>query len=617
MPWIREATGSRQNSTFTNHHLTGGGSAVKRPAKFGLTAVAAAAALTIAACGGSSGGGTGSGGGGSASSVSFNQGVTKVVHPSSTTGGTITFADSSTPDSFDPGNTYYAWVLNFNRLYATPLVMFKSCPGTCGDQIVPGLATSLGQVSDNGLTWTYHLKQGVTYQDGTPVTSADVKYAVERTFDRSVLANGPSYYPVLLKGGSKYPGPYKDKSKAGLSSITTPDKYTIQFHLASPYPDFNYVVAFSNSAPVPQAKDTGTNYQLHVQSTGPYMFQSYQLNKQLTLVKNPKYKASWDTQAKQLANKIVIDLNVNANDLDNRLMAGDIQVDAAGTGVQAAARAKILASNSLKQDSDNPLAGFLWFIYLNTKVAPLSNLNCRVAVEYAANKTELQTAYGGPVAGGQIASTTLIPDQIGYKKFDLYEATTQPSGDLTKAKAALKACGQPSGFTTGMAYRSDRPKEVQAAQALQSSLARVGIKLQLHGYPSGNYYSDFAGVPKYVHSHDLGIDIGGWAADWPNGNGMLDELVNGNTIVSAGNTNISELNDPVINNLFTKANSENGDARNAIWSQVDHQVMKDAAILPEVYAKSLIYRSPDLTNVYVQPQYGMYNYIALGTTSKS
>jgi peptide/nickel transport system substrate-binding protein len=589
---------------------------VKRPAKFGLAAVAAAAALTIAACGGSSGGGTGSGGG-SKASVSFNEGVTKVVNPSSATGGTITFADSSTPDSFDPGNTYYAWVLNFNRLYATPLVMFKSCPGSCGDQIVPGLATSLGQVSDNGLTWTYHLKQGVTYQDGTPVTSADVKYAVERTFDRSVLANGPSYYPVLLKGGANYPGPYKDKSKAGLSSITTPDKYTIQFHLASPYPDFNYVVAFSNSAPVPQAKDTGTNYQLHVQSTGPYMFQSYQLNKQLTLVKNPKYKASWDTQAKQLANKIVIDLNVNANDLDNRLMAGDIQVDAAGTGVQAAARAKILASNSLKQDSDDPLAGFLWFIYLNTKVAPLNNLNCRIAVEYAANKTELQTAYGGPVAGGEIASTTLIPDQIGYKKFDLYEATTQPSGDLTKAKAALKACGQPSGFTTGMAYRSDRPKEVQAAQALQSSLARVGVKLQLHGYPSGNYYSDFAGVPKYVHSHDLGIDIGGWAADWPNGNGMLDELVNGDTIVSAGNTNISELNDPVINNLFTKANSENGAARNEIWTQIDHQVMKDAAILPEVYAKSLIYRSPDLTNVYVQPQYGMYNYIALGTTSKS
>ncbi len=588
---------------------------MKRPAKFGLAAVSAAMAFAIAACGGSSGG-SGSGGG-SSSSAAYNTGVTKAVNPSSQKGGTITYAESSVPDSFDPGNTYYAWVLNFNRLYATPLVTYKSCPGTCGDQIVPGLATSLGQVSDNGLTWTYHLKQGVTYQDGTPVTSADVKYAVERTFDRTVLPNGPSYYSVLLKGGSSYPGPYKDKSAGGLSSIVTPDKNTIVFHLAQPYPDFNYVVAFSNTAPVPQAKDTGSNYQLHVQSTGPYMFQSYSLNKQATLVRNPKWNPSWDTQAKQLPSKIVIDLNVNANDLDNRLLAGDIQVDAQGTGVQAAARAKVLASNSLKQQADDPLAGFLWFVYISTQVAPLNNLNCREAVEYAANKTELQTAYGGPVAGGAIASTTLIPDQVGYKKFDLYNATTQPSGDLTKAKAALKACGQPNGFTTGMAYRSDRPKEVQAAQALQSSLGRVGIKLQLHGYPSGSYYSDFAGVPKYVHSHDLGLNIGGWAADWPNGNGMLDELVNGNTIVPAGNTNISELNDPVINKLFTQSNTATGSARDAIWGQVDQQVMKDAAILPEVYAKSLIYRGPDLTNVYVQPQWGMYNYAVLGTTSKS
>src|SRR6201994_2044100 len=236
MPWIREAAVSRTTSMFINHHKTGGGSAVKRPMKFGLAAVTAAAALTIAACGGSSsGGGTGSGGGGSSSSAGFNAGVTKVVNASNTKGGTITYADSSTPDSFDPGNTYYAWTLNFNRLYATPLITYKSCPGTCGDAIVPGLATSLGQVSDNGLTWTYHLKHGITYQDGTPVTSADVKYAVERTFDRTVLANGPSYYANILKGGTSYPGPYKDKSKGGLSSITTPDQYTIQFHLASPY----------------------------------------------------------------------------------------------------------------------------------------------------------------------------------------------------------------------------------------------------------------------------------------------------------------------------------------------------------------------------------------------
>jgi peptide/nickel transport system substrate-binding protein len=116
-----------------------------------------------------------------------------------------------------------------------------------------------------------------------------------------------------------------------------------------------------------------------------------------------------------------------------------------------------------------------------------------------------------------------------------------------------------------------------------------------------------------VHQHDLGIDLGGWGPDWPDGYGFLDELVNGNTIVPAGNTNIGELNDPVVNNLFAKAAGITDAAqRNAIWGQIDHQVMKDAVIVPEVYAKALMYRPPSLTNVYFNPAYQIYNYAVLG-----
>ena len=103
------------------------------------------------------------------------------------------------------------------------------------------------------------------------------------------------------------------------------------------------------------------------------------------------------------------------------------------------------------------------------------------------------------------------PNVVGFKKFDMYNALSKPGGDTANAKKELSACGQPNGFTTGMAYRSDRPKEVAAAQALQAALAPVGIKLELKGYPSGNYFSNFAGVPTYVHSHNLGIAVGGWA----------------------------------------------------------------------------------------------------------
>jgi len=589
------------------------------PRTLAIAACAVLTGLTLAACASASGSGSSNTADvGPNSNVSFSAGVTGVVNPSSAKGGTLTFAENSTPDSFDPGNTYYSWVWDFSRLYATPLVTYKSCPASCGLQLAPGIATGLGQVSDDGLVWTYHLKHGLKFEDGTPVSAEDVKYAVERTYDKSVLPNGPAYFQTLLADPS-YPGPYQDRSKnlMGLTSVTTPDPYTVQFHLQQPFPDFNYVVALPQTAPVPPDRDTGANYQLHPISTGPYMFQSYQLNSQATLVRNPNWTPNEDPEAKQLASKVVIKLNVNADDIDNRLMAGDIDIDAGGTGVQAAAQAEILSNPSLMKYSDDALTGFLWFAYIDTKVAPLTNVACREAIEYAADKTDQQTAYGGPYAGGAIASTVLPPTIIGYQKTDPYDALTQPNGDLAAAKSELAACGQPNGFTVGLAYRSDRPREVQAAQSLQAALARVGIDVQLHGYPSGTYYTDFAGSPDYVHQHDLGIDMGGWGADWPDGYGFLDELTNGNTIAPSGNTNIEELNDPVVNRMFAKAtNPALTEAQEtAIWPQIDQQVMKDAVILPEVYGKSLLYRNPAVTNVYVQSYFGMYNYAVLGVSS--
>jgi peptide/nickel transport system substrate-binding protein len=577
----------------------------------GLAAVSAVAALALAACGSSGSSSSGA----KSPAVSYNEATTQVVNPSSQKGGTLTFGLSNTPDSTDPGNTYYAFMWNTVRLYGLPLTTYKSCPGSCGDQLVPGLASALGVVGDNGLTWTYHLQPDVKFEDGTTVTSQDVKYAVERTYARSVLPNGPSYFQVLLQDPS-YPGPYTDRSKNefGLTSVTTPNPTTIVFHLQHPFSDFDYVVSIPQTVPVPPNKDTGANYQLHPISTGPYMFQSYTLNKQFTLVPNPNWNPATDPQAKQLPAKIVFNLNVNANDIDNRLLAGDLDVAQDGTGVQTAARARILSSATLKQNADDPLNGFLRFAYINTKVPPLNNLACRRAVEYAADKQTLQTAYGGPLVGGDIASTVMPPTIIGYQSFDLYKALSEPSGDPTDAKAQLKLCGHPTGFSTNIAYRSDRPQEVLAAQALQQALSQVGIKAQLQGYLSGKYYTNFAGSTAFVHSHDLGIDFGGWGADWPDGYGFLDEISNGNAIVtSGGNTNIEELNDPVANADFAKsANELNPAQRNAIWTQIDHQIMSDAGILPAVYQKVLLYRNPNLTNVYVDPYFGMYNYAVLG-----
>ena len=197
---------------------------MKRRSTLAVSAGAAAlAALTLAACtsSGTSSASSGTGATGATGAVSgspsspaaggaaaFNAGLTGVVNPSSAkTGGTLSFALSGTPDSLDPGNTYDDWTWNFSRLYATPLMTYQSAPGAAGNVLVPGLATAPGAASADGLTWTYHIKPGLRFSDGEPITSADVKYAVERTYDRSVLDNGPNYFQVLL-ADPKYPGPY-------------------------------------------------------------------------------------------------------------------------------------------------------------------------------------------------------------------------------------------------------------------------------------------------------------------------------------------------------------------------------------------------------------------------
>ncbi len=592
---------------------------MSKPKATALAAAGTVIALLLAACGssassGGSGGSTKPAGTAGSGSAAFNAGVSSVVNPSTHQGGTLSMALTSTPDSTDPGNTYYAFMWNFTRLYAMPLMTYKSCTGACGLELTPNLATAPGVVSNNGLTWTYHIKPNVKFDTGATVTAQDVKYAVERTYARGVLTNGPTYFQTLLADPT-YPGPYKDKAKnrMGLTSVTTPDATTVVFHLAKPFADFNYIVAIPQTAPVPPSADTGAQYQLHPVSTGPYKFQSYQLNKQLTLVRNTYWNAAADPVAKQLLDKVTVTMNVNANDIDNRQIAGVLGLDMDGTGVQAATRARILTTPSLKTASDDPVSGFSWLTYIVNNVPPFNNINCRRAVQYAANKTSLQTAYGGPYAG-TVASTMLPPNVVGYKSFDQYGALSKPAGDVALAKQALTACGHPSGFATSVAYRTDRPKEASAAQALQASLAVVGIRVTLRGFPSGSYYSNFAGVPRYMQQHGIGLALGGWAADFPDAWGFLDGIANGNAISqTGGNSNIGLLNDPVVNGMLAKFQATlDPAARSAMSSLIDQQVMKDSVMLPMVYAKSLMYRNPNLTNVYVQPSYGMYNYAVLG-----
>jgi peptide/nickel transport system substrate-binding protein len=232
---------------------------MRRTRRFTALALGAVATVALSACGGPSTTGTGSGGsGGGAGQAADANGV---HNPSDATGGTLRMANQGDWDSLDPADTYYAYSWNFARLYGRSLVMFKSAPGKDGATLVPDLAESLGKPSDNAKTWTYTLRKGVKFEDGTPVTSKDVKYAVERSLDKKTFPNGPTYFNDFLDLQG-YTTPYEDTdpNKLGLKAIETPDDKTIVFKLVKPFSGFDYFAQLPSTIPVPQAKDTGTKY---------------------------------------------------------------------------------------------------------------------------------------------------------------------------------------------------------------------------------------------------------------------------------------------------------------------------------------------------------------------
>lgn len=221
-----------------------------------VVATAVVLMLGASACSGSDD--DNGGGGGSKGSGATDAALTSVVNKSDKKGGTVKIELSDEPDSLDPGNTYYGWVQNLSRLYGRTLTSFKPAAGKDGLEVVPDLAEGLGKSSADAKTWTYTLKKGLKFEDGTPITSKDVKYAVERSnFAPEALSNGPTYFKAHLAGGDKYKGPYKDKSAGGISSIETPDDTTIVFKLKDPFADFDYLATFSQTAPVPVSEGQG------------------------------------------------------------------------------------------------------------------------------------------------------------------------------------------------------------------------------------------------------------------------------------------------------------------------------------------------------------------------
>jgi peptide/nickel transport system substrate-binding protein len=579
-------------------------------------AAAVAGLLTMAACGG----GGGDNGGSKTGAPGYDAANNKVAQASlAKKGGTLKFGGAQDADSWDTTRGYYGFMWNFARYYSRQLVTGKTEPGKAGAELTPDLATGLAKVTDGGKTYTYTLRDGVTWEDGKPITSKDIKYGIERDWAQDVLSGGPVYLKDILDPKGEYKGPYKDtsKDKLGLKAIDTPDDKTIVFHLPKANSDFEDVLALVSASPVRQDKDTKSKYALHPFSSGPYKFASYSPGKSLSLVRNTEWKQASDPIRKAYPDKIDVTFFSDANQLDQRLLNGDLDLDINQTGMSPQGRTTALKQH--KANLDNPVSGYIRYAVFPQSVKPFDNIHCRNAVIYGADHVSLQTARGGPIAGGDIGTNMLPPSVPGAEgqKYDPFQlAGANKNGNAAKAKEELKACGKPSGFSTTIAVRNNKPVEVATAQSLQASLKKIGISAQIDQY-DGSQTTGIIGSPSNVKKKGYGIIIMGWGPDFPTVQGFGLPLWNSKYILPSGNSNYALIKDKTIDGLFdtyVKTLDEPGKAK--IATEINHKVMEGGYYLPFVFEKFINWRSARLANVYTTDNYsGMYDFVNLGLKS--
>jgi peptide/nickel transport system substrate-binding protein len=513
-------------------------------------AAVAVAALSLTAACSSGGGDTGSKGGSSAptkapvpnyglGTAADSKGPAPAV-AGATKGGTVQSLDQAGFDYLDPAQQYVSDQLAVSVLYARTLTGYKIDPTTKNTVLVGDLATDTGKLSDGGKTWTYTLKSGLKYEDGTPITSKDIKYSVERLF-ADFETQGPQYIQSWLYGPDYrklYKGPYTGQ-EIPASILDTPDDSTIIFHFKAAHPDAPYAMAMPVTAPVPKAKDTKAAYNNHPVSSGPYKIESYKAGKSLVFTRNTNWDPATDPIRNAYPDSWNFQLGIADPGLTQRLMAGSgTDKNALNlSGVADPTQMSVLTSDAqYKSRTVNEYQPYVETLDINTK--RITDPKVRQAIAYAFPMSQVQQSMGGS-AQGDLGTTLISPTVAGWKAFDPFGKLTKPTGDVEKAKALLKEAGN---VHPKLVYPyANTPKWQKASLIIANALEKAGFQVVRKAIDPTSYYTV---VGKVNNQYD--IYRTGWGADWPNASTVVPPTMDGRNLAD-GTNNYSFLNDDHIN----------------------------------------------------------------------
>jgi peptide/nickel transport system substrate-binding protein len=507
-------------------------------------------------------------------------------------GGTLRVLSEADFDHLDPQQEYVSDALAWGQLFHRTLTQYIEDPEGDGPlQLVGDLATSAGETTDNGKTWKYTLRDGIKFDDGTPITSADVAYGVARSFS-DYGVQGPQYLQNALDPTRAYKGPYTGQLLP--PGVTTPDAKTIIFTFDKPHAEIPYLLEFPTSTPVPQAKDTKDQYDVTFVSSGPYRTKEYKKDVSLTLEKNPNWDANSDPIRTQYADQIVFDFTVDGQTQANRLKAaaGDDATAVMSANVPPAQITEIKGDPDVMKRVVASPTPFVTYLYINT--SRVTDVDVRRALNYSFDRDAYIKAVGGFDVADP-ASTLMAKVVPGWKNFDAYPgAGGALNGDVEKAKALLAGKTVPK-----LKYCFANTALNQTVAGVNSaSLGRAGFQFTLNPITAADYYTTVGDK-----TTDCDLITGGWGQDWPDGESTLGVLFDGSLIVDKGNQNLSYFNDPgIVAKLKTLRELTDRSVAAAQYGDLDEQIMKDfAPAIPLRYLRNFSIQGPNVGGSWVSP----------------
>src|SRR5690554_1058756 len=358
--------------------------------------------------------------------------------PAPVAGGSLTVAITAEPPGWDPSastSQEIPRVVYHNVLEG--LVRFDRT-----GEIVPALATEW-TTSDDGLTWTFTLRDGVLFHDGSPLTTEDVIAKFERAMDPDSGHTNPGYYEAI-------------------ESVTAPDDSTVEFHLSRPSSSLLYNLARPDSVINPAAN--AENQRSNPIGTGPFVFAEYVPGSHVTLEKFEDYYLDGVPYLDSATFRIISDPNARFA----ALQAGDI--DLIGVALLPEQFQQVQANPALKGTQGSATAEIT--LALNNAVEPLDDPRVRQAITHAIDKNAI--VQGAMFGLGTVIGTHMSPAENYY--VDLTD--TYPY-DPERARELLAEAGYPDGFTVRFELPEPYNIERRTGEVIAQQLAQVGIDVEL------------------------------------------------------------------------------------------------------------------------------------------